>query len=234
MLNISCPRRVHSCQASLIGHQEYLITGTPKPFIISLKLQKSLGWTYILVEWTCILTVSSSPSSYISTQNLADQDLVYVAAVWNTYRTTLLQLCDVITQCGQYLETDTVRFRNTDEYQMLHLIARNTAEAICSSVAYHINNDWVNHITSTNLHPSPKALGGLLLILPLYGGSILSIVPNVNRAWMRRRLRAIGVSMGLAQATVLADTVDLWKTTDPFKPLIIAQGHVFMWSASMF
>jgi hypothetical protein len=158
---------------------------------------------------------------------------VYVAAVWNTYRTTLLRLCDVIAQCGQYLETDALRYRNTEEYQSLHLDARRTAEAICSSVAYHINNDWVNHITNANLHPSPKALGGLLLIWPLYGGSILSIVPNVHRSWMRRRLRSIGVSMGLAQATVLADTVDLWRSTDPFKPLIIAQGQIFMWSASM-
>ncbi|KIV84443.1 hypothetical protein, variant 2 [Exophiala sideris] len=159
---------------------------------------------------------------------------LYVAGVWNTYRTTLLRLCDVIAQCGMYLETDTMPFRETEEYQTLRTIASKTAEDICSSVAYHINNDWVQRITGASLQRSPKALGGLFLMWPLYAGSVLSIVPDIHRAWMRRKLRSIGVSMGLAQAVVLADTVDLRRSTDPFKPLIIAQGHVFMWSATMF
>jgi len=137
-------------------------------------------------------------------------------------------------QCGQYLETDIVQFRGTEEYEVLCTLASKTAEDICSSVAYHINNDWMQRIAATSFQRSPKALGGLHLMWPLYAGSVLSIVPDVHRAWMRRKLRSIGISMGLAQAIVLADTVDLRTRTDPFKPLIIAQGHVFMWSASMF
>ncbi|KAI1618997.1 hypothetical protein EDD37DRAFT_294274 [Exophiala viscosa] len=159
---------------------------------------------------------------------------LYVAAVWNTYRTTLLRLCDVIAQCGQYLETDAMPFGETAEYQVLRTIASKTAEDICSSVACHINNDWMQRIAATSFQRSPKALGGLHLTWPLYAGSVLSIVPDVHRGWMRRKLRSIGVAFGLAQAIVLADTVDLRTRTDPFKPLILAQGHVFMWSASMF
>lgn len=154
--------------------------------------------------------------------------------MWNTYHTTLLRLCDVIAQCGEYLETEAARFRETDEYHALRVQAGKAAEEICSSVAYHINNDWVNRVTNTGLHPSPKALGGLLLIWPLYAGSVLSIVPAGHRSWMRRKLRSIGISMGLAQAVVLADTVDLGKRTDPLKPVIISLGQVFMWSATMF
>ncbi|KAK5056148.1 hypothetical protein LTR84_012701 [Exophiala bonariae] len=166
---------------------------------------------------------------------LTDNDLVYIAAVWNTYRTTLLRLCDLIVQCGQYLETAGQPFRETQEYQSLSAEARRTAEDICASVAYHINNDWVVHIArGSNLTKSPKALGALFLVWPLYGGSVLSIVPVEYRSWMRQKLRTIGTSMGFAQATVLADTVDLWKKTDPNKTLIITQGHVFMWSAGMF
>lgn len=165
---------------------------------------------------------------------MTDRNKVYVAAVWNTYRTTLLRLCDVIAQCGQYLETDAVPYRNTEEYQALQAEASMTCEGICSSVAYHINSDWLRRITTTSFHTSPKALGGFFLIWPLYGGSILSIVPQVQRAWMRQKLRSIGTSIGLAQAVVLADTVDLWGSADLFKPMIISQGHVFMWSASMF
>lgn len=154
--------------------------------------------------------------------------------MWNTYRTTLLRLCDVIAQCGECLETDTIRFRDTDECQALRIQAGQAAREICSSVAYHVNNDWVHLITNAGLNPSPKALGGLLLIWPLYAGSILSIVPSVHRTWMRRKLRSIGISMGFTQAVVLADTVDIGKRTDPLKPLIISLGQVFMWSATMF
>jgi hypothetical protein len=157
-----------------------------------------------------------------------------VAAAWNTYRTTLLWLCDVIAQCGKHLEIDDEPFQETEEYQALHAEARKTCEGICSSVAYHINNDWLNRIAPADYHTSPKALGGLLLIWPLYGGGILSIVPRVYRAWMRQKLRSIGTSTGLAQAIILADTVDLSNNTDPLKPHIIAQGYVFTWSANMF
>lgn len=163
---------------------------------------------------------------------------MFIAAVWNTYRTTLLRLYDVIAQFSQYLETGTKPFQETEEYKALQTRAREIGEEICSSVAYHINNDWVSRIAATARLPvvgsrSPKALGGLFLIWPLYGGSILSIVPKTYRAWMRRKLRIIGTSMALAQATVLADTVDLGRRTDPFKPLIISQGTKFLWSAGM-
>lgn len=159
---------------------------------------------------------------------------MYVAAVWNTYRTTLLRLYDVIAQASQYLAAQDVPLHATHEYTSLHAMANETCEGICSSVAYHINGDWLKLITTGSFHKSPRALGGLFLIWPLYGGSILSVVPDVLRLWMRQKLRSIGLSMGLAQAVILADTVDLRSTTDPFKPLVIAQGHTFMWSASMF
>jgi hypothetical protein len=140
----------------------------------------------------------------------------------------------VIAQCARYLESDTAPFRETEEFQALQAEVGKICEEICSSVAYHINNDWLNRVANVGLHTSPKALGGLFLIWPLYGGSILSIVPEYYRAWMRQKLRSIGISMGLAQAVVLADTVDLRKNTDLLKPLIISQGNLFIWSASMF
>lgn len=152
--------------------------------------------------------------------------------MWSTYRTTLLRLCDVIAQCGQYLESATEPFAESEEYKTLRTIAREVSADICSSVAYHIYSDWVNRFTTGSFQRCPKALGGLLLIWPLFAGSVLSIVPEENRAWMRQKLRSIGVSTGLAQAVVLADTVDLGRRTDPLKPLIIAQGHLFMWIAS--
>ena len=173
-------------------------------------------------------------SLQISEQNSADLDAVWIAATWNTYRTTLLRLCDVMAQFGEYLESETVPFRETEEYQALRSEAGKTAAEICCSVAYHINNDWLKGITNASFHPTPKALGGVFLIWPLYGGSVLSIVPEVYRAWMRQKLRSIGMSLGLAQAIVLADTVDLRRSTDPFKPLIITQGQLYMWSANMF
>ena len=118
---------------------------------------------------------------------------------------------------------------------MLRVAATETSEEICASVPYHINNDWLNRITGicSNQASSPKALGGLCVMWPLYAGSVLSIVPDTHRMWMRRRLRSIGVSMGIAQAVVLVDTVDLARRTDPFKTLVIAQGEQFMRSASM-
>ena len=178
-----------------------------------------------------ILTVSNP---YISSQILTDREIVYVAAMWNTYRITLLRLCDVIAQCSKLLDGDAVTFRETEEHQALRIEAKKTYEGICSSVAYHINNDWLRRVTTASFYTSPKALSGLLLIWPLYGGSISSVVPEVYRAWMRRKLRSIGTSMGLAQAIVLADTVDLWGRVDVFKSLIISPGQAFMWSASMF
>ncbi|KEF59338.1 uncharacterized protein A1O9_04182 [Exophiala aquamarina CBS 119918] len=168
-----------------------------------------------------------------------DAPVMFIAAVWNTYRTTLLRLYDVIAQCFQYLDTDANPFLETEELQALQTYAKETGEGICSSVAYHINNEWVSRLAATaslpgNQSRSPKAVGGLFLIWPLYGGSVLSIVPKVHRAWMRRKLRMIGISMALSQATVLADTVDLGRKTDPWKPLIISQGNKFLWSVGMF
>ncbi|KAF1991034.1 hypothetical protein K402DRAFT_417113 [Aulographum hederae CBS 113979] len=159
---------------------------------------------------------------------------LYVAAAWNTYRTTLLRLCDVILRCSIRLSTDAAPFDATDEHQTLHAIAVETCEGICASVPYHVDQDWLNRVSKTSFQKSSKALGGLFLIWPLYGGSLLSIVPRVFRAWMRQRLRAIGTSMGLAQAITLADTVDVWGAADPHKAMVIAEGYVFMWSASMF
>ena len=136
--------------------------------------------------------------------------------------------------CGKDLETGSVPFQKTVKYQELCAEAARTSEAICSSVAFHINSDWLNRMTAVGLPNSPKTLAGLFLIWPLYAGSILSIVPKLHRIWTRRKFRSIGILMGLAQETVLADTVDLWDSTDPFKPLILSEGHVFMWIASIF
>jgi hypothetical protein len=80
---------------------------------------------------------------------------------------------------------------------------------LCASIPFHLVADLPSHLGSGtifgDLDTPGKALGGLLLMYPLYIASCLPLVPLKQRIWMRGRLRWIGKHMGIRQATMLAD-----------------------------
>jgi hypothetical protein len=153
--------------------------------------------------------------------------------MWNLYRATLLRIHELVAQCGMFLGTGTLAFLKTKEYEELRTDSAITSEEICSSLAYHLNSDWLSARPSVSPYKVPRAMGALLLIWPLYAGCINSLVPRGERLWMREKLRSIGTTFGLAQATVLADTVDLHGKPDLSKSIIISRGQEFIQNAVM-
>jgi hypothetical protein len=153
--------------------------------------------------------------------------------MWNLYRVTLLRIYELVAQCRKFLDTTTPAHLKTKEYEVLCTDSAVTSEDICSSVAYYLNSDWLSARPRVSPYKVSKAMGGLLLIWPLYAGCINSLVPRAERLWMREKLRSIGTTFGLAQATVLADTVDLHGKPDLSKSIIISQGQEFIQNAAM-
>ena len=131
---------------------------------------------------------------------------VYVAAVWNTYRRARLKLLDVLFQCGNRLHADKVPYEETKECIHLRKVTAEITNDLCASVPFLLFSNLQGHVEDRETPLSPAmALGGLMLIYPLHIASLMPLIPNIQRQWMKGRLRWIGKVMGIGQATILAE-----------------------------
>jgi hypothetical protein len=120
---------------------------------------------------------------------------LYVAGVWNIFRTARLLLLALIIKLE--LSDDAC----VDEYiHTAHLIV----EDMLASVAYHLADNLQDFLTSTEITNPGRVLGGLLLMHPLYISSQMLFLDKSMREYMLRCLGWIGEHMGIGQATVLA------------------------------
>lgn len=159
---------------------------------------------------------------------------MHVACVWNTYRAVRLSILDLIAWCGQQLEDPENLFEGSQEHRAARDAAQVEVEDICSSFAYHIHGDRLEAVTNATVLLPPRATGGLFLIWPLFVGcASRTVVSRSRKAWMRDKLQYIGRSMGLSQAASLAEAAD---DAEVYRKRfsIAAQGHLFLWSGSMF
>jgi hypothetical protein len=131
---------------------------------------------------------------------------LYVAGVWNIFRTARLLLLALIIKLSDSEDKgDVGEYRNT---------ANRIVEDILASVPYHLvdnlqvflhdsesESDTRDEITYSS---SGRVLGGLLLMHPLYVSSQCLFLDKRVREYMRGCLSWIGEHMGIGQAAVLA------------------------------
>ncbi len=134
---------------------------------------------------------------------------LYVVAVWNIYRKARLKLIDAIVESSERLHPSDGPNDELATIRKLKNEMQELVDDLCASVPFHLVADLPSYLqagnTSGDVDSPGKALGGLLLMYPLYVASSLSLVPLKQRIWMRGRLRWIGKHMGIRQATMLAD-----------------------------
>lgn len=126
---------------------------------------------------------------------------MYVAAAWNVFRKTRLMLLDVMIRCLS-------RLQEKDSYGQKQAEATAMAYDIMASIPFHIA-DSVQSLSElgdplTVSVNRGRAVGGLLLMHPLYVAANLSIMPPHLRIQMRDCLAWIGENMGIGQATVFS------------------------------
>jgi hypothetical protein len=143
------------------------------------------------------------PVSYWPGANVETYFDLYVAGVWNIFRTARLLLLALIIK----LELSDLDGSDVEEY--IHT-ANKIVEDMLASVPYHlVDNLQVflreSHTSNEITYPnSGRVLGGLLLMHPLYVSSRMGFLDKRMREYMRGCLGWIGEHMGIGQATVLA------------------------------
>lgn len=126
--------------------------------------------------------------------------LVYVAAVWNTYRKTHLMLLEILISCISPVE---MRIISSLQQQANALV-----DSIVASIPYHLAPDPIDFIRAIGGQEevSPgRPVGGLLLLHPLFVVAHCTLVSAPLRAYFGGCLRWIGKHMGIGQANLLSE-----------------------------
>lgn len=126
---------------------------------------------------------------------------LYAAGVWNLCRGARLCLITMVIEYSAELE-------DWDSYNEFAHKANHVAEQIAASVPYHLTDNLYGflhqHVEKAEIEHSGKALGGLLLMHPLYIATQMQFISPKMRQYMQRCLVWIGQDMGIGQALVLA------------------------------
>lgn len=126
---------------------------------------------------------------------------LYVAGVWNTYRTVRCLLLSLISNLSSMSSDDT-------ELQNYHKQALGLVEDVIASVPYHLTHDlhaFLDNVEHSGDIADPgRIVGGLFLMQTLYVLSRLAVVPAGTRAYMKNCLTWIGTNMGIGQAFLYA------------------------------
>jgi hypothetical protein len=121
---------------------------------------------------------------------------LYVAGVWNIFRTARLLLLALI-----------IKFSDDSSVEEYIHTAHLIVEDMLASVPYHLVENLqvlLRDSESTEINNPGRVLGGLLLVYPLFVTSRMRFLDKGMREYMLRCLAWIGEYMGIGQATVLA------------------------------
>ena len=137
--------------------------------------------------------------------------IVYVAAVWNTYRKVCLMVLDIMIRCSDQLH------RN-DECIWEQAEVKRIADDVVASIPYHLTDNMQGAAQQSDSIPERivpgKTIGGLLLMHSLYVMSNLSVIPTSQQSHMKECLAWIGLHMGVGQATLLSKVRERqWMST---------------------
>ncbi|ETS79059.1 hypothetical protein PFICI_08912 [Pestalotiopsis fici W106-1] len=145
---------------------------------------------------------------------------LYVAGIWNIFRTAQLLLLALILRLPQDPRTACHDDHYLEETQTIF-------QEIAASIPYHLTDSlpaFINDLAKTSeITDTGKHLGGLLLLHPLYVLTQMPYLHEPERQYARECLLWIGSNMGLGQATVLAHEPNLDKE-------YVLSGCMIIWS----
>jgi hypothetical protein len=141
--------------------------------------------------------------------------IVYVSAVWNSYRKCRLCLLNLIYTCSQQLQDENDFEKSSSSTVSILKAALALSEDIAASIPFHLTRNPEIFFFKQQQKSSiaierqtivaNRSVGGLLLMHPIYVVSALSVVPTHLRSMFREYLAFIGRVMGVGQARLLAD-----------------------------
>lgn len=141
---------------------------------------------------------------------LVTRTLVYVAAVWNTYRKAHLLVVEVVAQCKCRLRLAECLYTHTATQEEAE--ARKLADEIAATIPFHLLSrlqrpevfDGLTTGLTTGPTPAPVA-GALLLMHPLWVVQTCLVSHQPTKELAREALGWIGSNTGIGQASLLAD-----------------------------
>ena len=137
---------------------------------------------------------------------------IWIANAWNMYRTARIFTRAITLNCIEWLNQTPWSIVAHDPSESITCL-RTLVDEICASVPWMIRagTDGIPSAPSPNELVSPAAqlgsrtaLGGYLLIWPLFTAKGVSCIPEAQVQWIRGRLLHIGETFGINQATLLA------------------------------
>lgn len=123
----------------------------------------------------------------------------YIAGVWNTSRAAQLLLLDLILALSNALN-------DLEDHAYEHSEASRLVEDIVASIPYHLTDDlrlFIGGVAERELIPG-RAVGGLLLMHPLFVASRVGTVRTEMREYLQESLLWIAANMGIGQAARFA------------------------------
>ncbi|KAK6071302.1 hypothetical protein SCUP515_07913 [Seiridium cupressi] len=134
---------------------------------------------------------------------------LYVAGVWNIYRSARLLLMVLMMSLSG-------RLGRADSSVNYVFTAQQMYEDMVASIPYHLTDNLPEFMkdseTGTGIADPGRSLGGLLLMHPLYVAANVPFLDETERRYMRDCLMWIGSTMGLGQAALLAQVCGSPKT----------------------
>ncbi|KAH8883180.1 hypothetical protein GQ53DRAFT_787037 [Thozetella sp. PMI_491] len=144
---------------------------------------------------------------------------LYLAGAWNVFRTARLLLITLMIGLSDA--------SGGDSWASYHVLLGQIVDDIVASIPYHLAESLPSFMSEYSAGEdaiSPgRALGGWLLMHPLYLASSLPSLPEDIRGYMKGCLTWMGSNMGIGQAALLGKT-----------PIIdssyLATGWIVIWS----
>jgi len=141
---------------------------------------------------------------------------LWIATIWNTYRCIRILANELLLEHLIHLSQEQESFPNQEEFffsydseiARVKSVMMTLTHEICASVPFYLGY----HESHKSPPPTPKAVNGNLLVLPLYTAASMDAVSNMMRAWAVTRLEKVGESMSIQQATVMASVLKRGKT----------------------
>ncbi|KAK9414641.1 putative Transcription factor domain-containing protein [Seiridium unicorne] len=145
---------------------------------------------------------------------------LYVAGVWNIYRSARLLLMVLMMSLSGRLD-------RADSSISYVFTAQQMFEDMIASIPYHLTDNLPEFMkdseTGIDIADPGRSLGGLLLMHPLYVAANVPFLAETERRYMRDCLMWIGSAMGLGQAALLAQNPDIDRD-------YLTSGFMIIWS----
>lgn len=155
------------------------------------------NWAYKTID-----TTTESDTTYGSQSHIYGD--VWIASVWNNYRCVRM-LCNesILGHLGRIPSSQSIHVKvdYSAQARLSRSLLNQLAYEICSSVTFQLGP---SKMKDGHLSFQCIALYGFYLLWPLYIAGSAVGTPNPLRLWVIRLLDGIGYSMGIQQASALA------------------------------